>query len=126
MGKGCIFCKEKNELKYEVLVCTNIIGDFCSVPCVLGFCKYTLGLFGLEQVYTWMKSQYDINIRDYPISIPRHKYIPYELKLHDLPEERSDREQLTRRESIYEKFLESKIGHSVSNDFFSLDSLIKY
>ena len=97
---------------------------FCSIECCLSFCKYRIGLLGLEQQANYLYENFNIDITKIEIPKPTIKYKPYILKEYceSISEEKPE---LMKTESIYDKFLETKIGHQVSHDAFSLDSLLK-
>ena len=119
----CVFCQKKCIVNYDTIINKDFYGPFCNVPCSLSYCKYIHGLLGLEQQGKYFKDKYNINITAFKFEEPHLcTIITHRGANHNTLEEKID---LITTESIYDKFLQERIGHNVSSDFFSLDSLIQ-
>lgn len=147
MKQYCIFCNHGLDTNrdphqhFDVVVHRDVYAPFCSGSCAVSFCKYTLGLLGLEQQMKYLEEAYNLRINDLKLIKPTLKLSTkdaqdcshYKSKCpdsakHDLSTSRDQDDDKSgqtnqRTPGVYDKFLQDRIGHHV-NDFFSLDSLI--
>ena len=118
----CVYCSQKCSTPVDCIVHRDIYRPFCDCNCAITFCRFHLGLLGLEQQITYLARKYGLKMSEIAFKQARpYKGIDFVIYQEASSDEKVD---LEKTEGIYEKFLQERIGHNVS-DFFSLDSLIQ-
>ena len=122
--RACVYCGGDVERMIDVPVHKDKYQPFCSEDCAVSFCRYSIGLLGIEQQLTYMRHTYGSQIGDIRLRKPTHTYANTAM-IHVDKENHTEQEVhgQKRVRGIYDEFLQQRIGHNV-HDFFSLDSLL--
>ena len=122
--KTCSFCNQNVDQIIDILVHKDTYSPFCSGSCAISFCKYNIGLLGIEQQIKYLMDHHQIPFEDIKLIKPEEfKHISPVQQQHKVAQKTVSHNNL-KKTGIYEKFLQERIGTNFGSDFFSLDSLI--
>ena len=122
--QSCCFCNQNVDKSIDILVHRDIYSPFCSGSCAISFCKYNIGLLGIEQQMKYLVEHHKIPFEDLKLIKPEEFKHINPIQQEERVSQQTSSEHNQKTVGIYEKFLQERIGTNFGSDFFSLDSLI--